>query len=173
MVTHRDFVMKCFHKFMRKEGTHFKKGSKLLDIGCRNDKLKKNLENFGFVWTGQDLKEGTGVDIVCPMEEMYNIESETYDLIFCCHALEHCEDPINALKEFKRVLKPRGKVFIATPYPCMEQIIEGDKDHLFVLGPMNWDKLMIWVGFKNNKSVVDMGKEERQQDWNVITVGEK
>lgn len=40
---------------------------------------------------------------------------ETFDFIFSYHALEHIEDPVKALQEMHRVLKPGGGFWIGTP----------------------------------------------------------
>jgi ubiquinone/menaquinone biosynthesis C-methylase UbiE len=40
---------------------------------------------------------------------------ETFDFIFSYHALEHIEDPIKALQEMRRVMKPDAGFWIGTP----------------------------------------------------------
>lgn len=40
---------------------------------------------------------------------------ETFDFIFSYHALEHIENPVKALEEMRRVLRPGGGFWIGTP----------------------------------------------------------
>jgi ubiquinone/menaquinone biosynthesis C-methylase UbiE len=40
---------------------------------------------------------------------------ETFDLIFSYHALEHIENPVKALQEMRRVMKPGATFWIGTP----------------------------------------------------------
>ncbi len=40
---------------------------------------------------------------------------ETFDFIFSYHALEHIEDPVKALQEMRRVMKPGAGFWIGTP----------------------------------------------------------
>ncbi len=42
-------------------------------------------------------------------------ENESFDYVYCYHALEHIQDPIKALNEMKRVLKKGGGFWIGTP----------------------------------------------------------
>ena len=41
--------------------------------------------------------------------------SASFDFILCVEGLEHLENPFNAIYEFSRLLKPKGKVFLTLP----------------------------------------------------------
>ena len=45
-----------------------------------------------------------------------NIESESIDTILCTEVLEHIENPIAAINEFFRVLRPGGIVILTVPF---------------------------------------------------------
>lgn len=47
--------------------------------------------------------------------ENLNIESSTYDLVVHSDTLEHIKDPVKALSECRRVLKPDGKCIFTVP----------------------------------------------------------
>ena len=42
--------------------------------------------------------------------------SKSYDTVVCLEVLEYVESPAHALAEMKRLLKPQGKLVIATPF---------------------------------------------------------
>lgn len=42
-------------------------------------------------------------------------EDKSFDFVFSYHALEHIDDPLKAMREIKRVLKPEGGFWIGTP----------------------------------------------------------
>ena len=41
--------------------------------------------------------------------------SKSFDFIICLEGLEHLENPFNAIREFSRLLKPKGKCFSLFP----------------------------------------------------------
>jgi len=44
------------------------------------------------------------------------IDTESYEIVFSSHSLEHFLDPISALKEWNRVLSPRGYLILVLPH---------------------------------------------------------
>jgi len=52
---------------------------------------------------------------ICEATELSEIPDHTYDVIFSSHCLEHIANPIRALNEWQRVLKPRGSLVIVLP----------------------------------------------------------
>ena len=69
----------------------------------------------GFTPTYLDIEPRNNPDVVASMTHMGDIGP--YDVIFCCHALEHLypHEVYWALCEFKRVLKPGGMAIIMVP----------------------------------------------------------
>jgi len=61
---------------------------------------------------GNDLVE---VDILDNGENMKTVLDESQDFVVANHFIEHCEDPILAIKNIFRVLKPGGIVYMAVP----------------------------------------------------------
>tara|TARA_B100000925_G_scaffold291752_1_gene281191 strand:- start:11480 stop:12073 length:594 start_codon:yes stop_codon:yes gene_type:complete len=49
-----------------------------------------------------------------------NEKDESLDYIFSSHLLEHLDEPAKALKEWSRVLKKDGHIFIYVPHPACE-----------------------------------------------------
>ena len=81
-------------------------GKVILDLGCGRHKT---------------FPEVIGVDIdpvadkQCPLDDLWFSEHSSSDIIICRHALEHVLDPIAALREWRRVLNPAGRVVIVLP----------------------------------------------------------
>jgi 2-polyprenyl-3-methyl-5-hydroxy-6-metoxy-1,4-benzoquinol methylase len=46
----------------------------------------------------------------------HSIEDNLFDVIFCTEVLEHTENPFEAIKEIKRILKPGGFLYLTTPF---------------------------------------------------------
>jgi SAM-dependent methyltransferase len=63
-----------------------------------------------------DYFSGPKVDIIDDLTKLNSIESNSVDNIFCSDALEHVIEPWNAIKQFHRVLKNDGILFVTVPF---------------------------------------------------------
>ena len=93
---------------------------KLLHIGCGKQGVE-TLPPFDRVGEWRqvrvDIDPAVGPAIVASMTEMAKIESDSIDVIFSKHNLEHLEfhEVALALGEFHRVLKPKGFLICRCP----------------------------------------------------------
>ncbi len=55
------------------------------------------------------------VDVIGNADNLPAFPDSTLDFVIANHLIEHLEDPIRALKEFERVLRPRGLLFMCIP----------------------------------------------------------
>lgn len=55
------------------------------------------------------------VDIIDDGQTLTKVPSDSCDFVIANHFLEHCEDPISAIKTFLRVLKTGGVLYMAVP----------------------------------------------------------
>lgn len=55
------------------------------------------------------------VDIIDDGERLGKVPSESQDFVIANHLLEHCQDPISAIKTFLRVLKRNDILYLAVP----------------------------------------------------------
>ena len=64
-----------------------------------------------------DIEGHTNVDFVQDIRDLSNFPSETVDEIYTSHSFEYFDrqEAELVLKEWKRVLKKKGKVFITVP----------------------------------------------------------
>lgn len=89
-------------------------------------------------------------------------ESNSYDIIFCNHVLEHIPDDTKAMHEIYRVLKPNGMAVLQIPQDLNREVtfeddsitdkkerakIFGQYDHVRIYGRDYFDKLRA-IGFK-------------------------
>ncbi len=54
-------------------------------------------------------------DIIAPADDLGVLEDKTLDFVLTSHVLEHLPDPIKALKEWHRTLKPGGMMLLILP----------------------------------------------------------
>lgn len=159
--------MSAFKDFVRRYKIS---GGALLDVGCRDQTLRADIEALGFTWTGVD-REPAAENVSRGLLENLPFPNASFDVVFACHSFEHCEHPIDALREFKRVTK--RYVFIATPSPCEKQILNADSDHVFVLNTLQMRRLLQYVQFPLLEVYLQCEGIPIEQDFNVITIGVK
>lgn len=87
-----------------------------------------NLDNVNFghetIWEGRLTDGGTfqfddnrsGKQFVREASSLSGIPDHAYDFLISSHMLEHCANPIKALHEWKRVLKPHGWLVLVLPH---------------------------------------------------------
>lgn len=132
-------------------GTEFPAGAKVLEAGCgvgaQTRLLVKRSPQAIFTCidisekslaSAEKLKEQSGFENVTFRQDnitALSFENDTFDHIFVCFVLEHLEDPILALAELKRVLKPDGTL----------TVIEGDHGSCF-WHPETPESVAAWNG---------------------------
>lgn len=64
---------------------------------------KNNKKNWNFLYCDLDTSK------------IIEAQDSSFDLISCIHVLEHINNPSNPLKEFRRLLKKSGRLYVETP----------------------------------------------------------
>lgn len=132
-------------------GTAYPAGAKVLEAGCgvgaQTRLLIKHSPEAEFTCidisekslaTAKKLKDRDGFEnITFAQADIHSLDfpSEAFDHIFICFVLEHSDDPVAALIELKRVLKPGGTI------TC----IEGDHGSCF-WHPETPESIAAWNG---------------------------
>lgn len=98
---------------------HEKKG-KLLDIPAGTGVLASTLKESGFECYCCDINpeifKAHDVEFeVADLNKSVPLETNFFDYITCIDGLEHLENAHNAIREFSRLLKSGGKLFVAIP----------------------------------------------------------
>jgi len=72
------------------------------------------------IWTtGQDhLRLGSklGRQLIAEACDIFEIVDGSYDFVAASHVLEHLANPLRALQEWKRLLKPSGTILVVAPH---------------------------------------------------------
>ena len=112
-------------EWAKKIASQIPKGSKVLDIGagsCRYKELFQHCKYFT-----QDFCQAEGgtdgnfkygrIDYVSDITEI-PVTDESFDIILCTEVLEHVPEPIKAIKEFSRILRKGGRLYLTAPLGC-------------------------------------------------------
>lgn len=89
-----------------------KEGFKGLNIGCGANKLSG--------WLNADFTPNSPDIIFLDATQKFPLESNSFDYVFAEHMIEHIsyDQAIKMLEECYRILKPGGRIRIATPDLC-------------------------------------------------------
>lgn len=108
-----------------------------LNLGC-GQKLWDGFVNIDF----PDNYSGKRPDVECDIREL-NLPDDYADTAHAIHVLEHFHrwETEKVLTEWKRVLKPGGKLVIEVP--CLDQVIRSFIYYMEKKSPLN-DQLTMW-----------------------------
>lgn len=103
--------------------------SKILDAGAGTQRYRKYCRHLEYV--SQDFGEYDGkgdtsalqmgefdygkLDIVSDITSI-PMPNSSFDAIMCVEVLEHLPDPVQAIREFSRLLRPNGHLIITAPF---------------------------------------------------------
>jgi SAM-dependent methyltransferase len=104
---------------------------RVLQVGARVSVADRNERNWRTLvgkrfgprarFVGIDLVAGDNVDRtldICSPPRMLkaSLGGEAFDLVICCHVLEHTQSPVRAARNIESLLRPGGLAYVATPW---------------------------------------------------------
>ncbi|MEI6553261.1 MAG: methyltransferase domain-containing protein, partial [bacterium] len=106
-------------------------GNKILDAGAGERRYEVHCPHLKYVAQDFGKYDGSGdgsglqtntwdqskLDIMCDIVDI-PVESNSFDAVMCIEVFEHIPDPISAIKEFTRIIKPGGHLIITAPFAC-------------------------------------------------------
>ncbi|KEO74337.1 class I SAM-dependent methyltransferase [Anditalea andensis] len=113
---------RLMYLFLKEQTTFFTASLKVLHVApeiCFIERFEA-LENIDYITA----------DLESPLAkvkmDIHDIpfESESFDVVFCNHVMEHVDDDIRSCAEINRVLKPNGWAIIQSPVYEIEKTIE-------------------------------------------------
>ncbi|MDI9364555.1 MAG: methyltransferase domain-containing protein [Flavobacterium sp.] len=119
------FRFNCYErdKWVAKMSHTIPAGSNVLDVGagsCPYRELFKhcNYKTHDFAQLKDfQLRGGTGYNKIDYVSDINNIsvDNASFDAIICTEVFEHIPEPILALNEFARILRPGGRLILTAP----------------------------------------------------------
>ena len=116
----RDYEITVDVRRRLKDYEQFYVGKNVIDFGCGEGSFLKGIEAASQNSCGVEIEKSyvktlkeNGINCVNDLED---ISSGDIDTIFCFHTLEHLKEPLEILKKFKRILKPKGHIIIEVPH---------------------------------------------------------
>lgn len=135
-------------KFIEYASDKVKKDENILDAGAGTCPYKKYFSHAKYESTDfEDIfdKSASGKhDFTCMLDNIPKPKG-SYDSILCTQVLEHVEEPEKVLKEFHRILKKDGKLFLTVPQGWG---LHGEPYHYFNFTRYGLESLFRKSGFK-------------------------
>ncbi len=120
------------NRWLVKTLTALPAGLRLLDAGAGELRNKPRCAHLDYVSQDVCQYEGKGdahglqtgtwdtsrIDVVCDIVAIPE-PNNSFDVILCSEVFEHLPDPLRALDEFERLLKPGGKLILTAPFASL------------------------------------------------------
>ena len=88
---------------------------RVLDAGAGRGAYRDLLLRYADDYVGIDIGSSRATSLVGDAQRLPLID-QSFDTVFCSQVLEHVPQPWLALAEFRRVLKPGGKLILTVPH---------------------------------------------------------
>ncbi len=102
--------------------TPLDRGAKIVDVSCGRGVILKALRERGFTnlqGTNHRVYNDTPEEIpITPSVDLIEglpFDDASFDAVISCEVIEHVRDPVMAIQELTRILRPGGWLFLSTP----------------------------------------------------------
>lgn len=96
--------------------------NRLLDVGCGNGDFMARAKTAGWEVTGVDFdpkavatSRSRGLNTLQGDLASQGFPPESFDVVTLSNVIEHVHDPHGLIREISKILRPRGRLWVATP----------------------------------------------------------
>ena len=139
--------------------TRIPEGSLILDVGAGTGRYRSLFAHCKYYAHdfGQEpstIGKYTKLDYISDLTEI-PVSDGSFDVILCTEVLEHVPEPVRALKEFFRILKPGGKLLLTAPL-C--SLLHQEPYHFYGgYTPYWYHKFLVETGFDVKRIEANQG----------------
>lgn len=145
-----------------------------IDVGCGSKKIHPNAIGIDITPRGipgkygSETKKISQADICLSGDDLYIFGDSVFDYVIARHNLEHYNNPVRVLREWKRVLKVGGVLGLIVPDEEKIDTISLDKTHKYAFTKQSLSGLIEEIGgFKILKL------ETCIPNWSFVYIGKK
>jgi SAM-dependent methyltransferase len=110
----------------------------VLELGCGGRKTLDHAIGVDITPKGESnyfIPEASVADVVADVSKPLPFDDGSQDCVIARHVLEHCIDPIDAVGNWKKVLKPQGRLIISCPDERAQDGIPLNPEHKHAFTP--------------------------------------
>lgn len=108
-------------------------GKRILDVGVYN---RRDYMGDGYITFGEHEEDVRGSLLALPFPD------NSFDGVILTEVLEHCTDPVGAVNQCRRVLKPGGLLLVTSPFCWPTHQIEGEYKDYWRFARNGWELLL-------------------------------
>jgi SAM-dependent methyltransferase len=154
------------------------KGAALLDAGAGSQRYRPNCaeldyktQDFGKVTIDQtrgfaalqsDSEYGP-LDYICDITKIPAADA-SFEAVLCTEVFEHIPDPIAAMRELSRLLRPGGRLILTVPSNCLRHF-----DPYFFYSGFSDHWLRHWLG-QTGLEVIDFEQDGNYFKWMAVEI---
>lgn len=146
------------------------KGLKIVDIGCGNLKTFDDSIGVDIVKKGDIIAQiggdsGSAADVQADVSKPLPFEEASFDVGVARHVLEHMLDPIDAMRNWLKIIKPGGKLVISLPNEYLIRSIPMNPEHMHAWTPETFINFLNTVG---GMKILEMWDSENNISFTTI-----
>jgi SAM-dependent methyltransferase len=108
------------YRFVAGQARAMKPRSRVLDVGAGEAPYRELFAEHTYVTLDYDDTPHSGEVDLRAAADAIPTEADSFDVILCTQVLEHVSRPLEALREFHRVLRPDGVLVATVPFAWEE-----------------------------------------------------
>jgi SAM-dependent methyltransferase len=113
-------------EFVAQQARMLAPDARVIDIGAGDAPYRELFAAQSYVTLDHEETPHTGAVDLLGSAESIPTEAGAFDVVLCTQVLEHVAEPLAALSEFHRVLKPGGRLIATVPFVWEEHELPHD-----------------------------------------------
>lgn len=124
----------------------------IVELGCGPQKTIERAIGIDRIPGGEVIPHLQGkrsiADIVADVEQPLPLNEKSQDIVIARHILEHCLDSVRTIHNWRKVIRPGGKLILAVPDESVTSGIPVNPEHVHAFSEGSLSSLMEACGFR-------------------------
>ncbi len=104
------------YRFVVEQARLMPVGARVLDVGAGDAPYRELFDEQEYVTLDHSDTPHSGAVDIYGSADAIPVDDQTFDAILCTQVLEHVAQPLDATREFARVLRPSGVAIVTVPF---------------------------------------------------------